>query len=260
MSDGNGRWGGGRETPKDWKQENVTAVFKKDKKKDLENYRLVSFTSPKCGWEKPSWIFEEEIVCQPGRLLQWYDLLSEEHLKLFMLIFVKLSHCITSYPHGKKIRRMGQINEQWGGLKPGWTVDSKGCDQAESTAGNLLLVIWPKGWYSGQYHLTSSLMTWTMGQSTPAAHLQMIKLEGVPDTPEGFVDIHRNINRLEKKANGNIIQFSKRICQVLPLGRNNLRHQDSLTQIRWKTSWQGRNRAFWWTPSWSWASNLLLHQ
>jgi len=33
------------EMPKDWRKASVTAVFKKGKKEDLGNYRLVSLTS-----------------------------------------------------------------------------------------------------------------------------------------------------------------------------------------------------------------------
>lgn len=68
-------------------------------------------------------------------------------------------------------------------------------------------------------------MTWTMGQSEPSAYLQMIKLGGVADIPEGCADIHRDLNMWEKQANRNLMQFSKAKCQVR---RNKLRHQDSV--------------------------------
>ena len=68
------------------------------------------------------------------------------------------------------------MNGHWGGLKTGWTVNPKGLWSAVwSLAGGQSLVVYPSAWYWGQYCLTSSLMTWMIGQSASSASLQMMR-------------------------------------------------------------------------------------
>lgn len=47
----------------------------------------------------------------------------------------------------------------------------------------------------------------------------------VGSTPEGCAAIQRDMNRLEKWTNRNLIKLDKEKCKVLHLERNNLRHQ-----------------------------------
>lgn len=54
------------------------------------------------------------------------------------------------------------------------------------------------------------------------------KLGGVHDRPNGCVAIQRDLDSLDKWAERNNMKFKKRKYQVLPLGRNNPRHQDRL--------------------------------
>ena len=58
------------------------------------------------------------------------------------------------------------------------------------------------------------------------------KVGGGFDKTDGCSAIQRNLNRLGKWANRNLMKFSKEKCKVLPLGRNNTMHQDIL-QAYW---------------------------
>ncbi|KAK4816685.1 hypothetical protein QYF61_019921 [Mycteria americana] len=51
------------------------------------------------------------------------------------------------------------------------------------------------------------------------------KLEGVADTPVGCATIQRDFSKLEVWANRKLMEFNKRKCKILHLGRNNPWHQ-----------------------------------
>ncbi|KAK4828681.1 hypothetical protein QYF61_000500 [Mycteria americana] len=50
-------------------------------------------------------------------------------------------------------------------------------------------------------------------------------LQSSSDTPEGTAAIQRDLHRLKKWADRDLMQFNTRRCKVLHLGRNNPRHQ-----------------------------------
>ncbi|PKU31259.1 hypothetical protein llap_18436 [Limosa lapponica baueri] len=51
------------------------------------------------------------------------------------------------------------------------------------------------------------------------------KLRGQADTRDGCAAIERDLNRLEKWPDRNLLEFNRGECQVLHLGRNNPVHQ-----------------------------------
>ncbi|RMC13364.1 hypothetical protein DUI87_10899 [Hirundo rustica rustica] len=55
-----------------------------------------------------------------------------------------------------------------------------------------------------------------------------IKLNGVADTPEGQDGIHRDLDKLENRACGNLTWFNKIKCEVLHLGQGGPCYQSSL--------------------------------
>ena len=62
------------------------------------------------------------------------------------------------------------------------------------------------------------------------------KLRGAADAPDGCAAIQRDLDRLEKWADRNLMQFSKGKCKVLHLGRNNPRHQYMLGDAQLENS------------------------
>lgn len=79
------------------------------------------------------------------------------------------------------------------------------------------------------------------GQSAPSASLLMTKnLRGVVDTPVGHDAIWRDLDRPEKQAEKNLMEFDKEKCEVPHLRRNNFRHQDMLGTSQLEKSFQKR--------------------
>lgn len=65
-------------------------------------------------------------------------------------------------------------------------------------------------------------------------------LGGVADRRDGYAAIQRNLNRLVKGAEGNLVKFNKRKCKVLHLQRNNPVYQYTLGLTNCKVALQRR--------------------
>jgi len=58
-----------------------------------------------------------------------------------------------------------------------------------------------------------------------------IRMGGVADTPDGYAALQRNLHRLEKLANNNLIKFIKGKCKSLHLVNNKHMQKYMLTAV-----------------------------
>ena len=97
-----------------------------------------------------------------------------------------------------------------------------------------------------------------MGQSV-SVHSKLVddtELVDVTGTPEGHAAIWRDLDRLEKWADRNLMKFNKGSCK----GGKTPCISTCWGLTSWKAALQKRTWRSWWTPSWPWASNVLLQQ
>lgn len=95
---------------------------------------------------------------------------------------------------------------------------------AQSSTRGQSLLEYPRSQHQGQYCSTSLLITWTIGQCPLSKLAGSIKLGEVVDAPEGFAAIERDLQRLEKQMDRNLMKLNTGKHQVSHLGRNNFRH------------------------------------
>ncbi|GAB0199636.1 mitochondrial enolase superfamily member 1 [Grus japonensis] len=62
------------------------------------------------------------------------------------------------------------------------------------------------------------------------------ELGRVADWPEGCAAVQRDLDRLEQRADTNLMRFNKETCEVLPLGRNRPWHQHVLGATQLESS------------------------
>jgi len=68
------------------------------------------------------------------------------------------------------------------------------------------------------------------------------------DMSEGHAAIQRDLNRLEKCVDRNLMKLNKGKCKVLHLRRNNPMHEYTL-RADWLESSLAEGLESWWTPS-----------
>lgn len=75
-----------------------------------------------------------------------------------------------------------------------------------------------RGLYWDQQCGLSSPTLWTLGSHPLSRFADDTKLSGEVNMPQGQSDIHRDRDKLEKRAQRNLIRFNKAKCDVLHLG------------------------------------------
>ena len=83
-------------------------------------------------------------------------------------------------------------------------------------------MIYPRGSVLGPVPFNIFINNWDDGAECGLSNFaDDTQLEGVADKPEGRAVIQRDLNGLEKWADGNLMKFNKGKCKILHLGRTN---------------------------------------
>lgn len=144
-----------------------------------------------------------------------------------------------------------KINVQWSGLKTGWVAELRGLWW--SSAEGKLIMLYHRCRYWDRYQVVFLLMTWMMGQITPSAGLETVKIQRIVD--QTVVLPFRGSLLVWGNGERGISWRPQREMVILHLGRDNPMHQYRLGTDGMESCFQEKIH-----ESWPWSSSVSLEQ